>query len=124
MKDRTSDIIISGHNLELTEAIKSVAREKALKLFEHEGHIIRFRLELEYTPNVSKEREFIAKGHIEIRGKPLISSAETEDLYKSIDQLMVKLDRMLRRRSRLFRIKRRHPHNVEIPAEIPKVKTA
>lgn len=124
MKDRTNDIIISGQNLELTEAIKSVAREKALKLFEHEGHIIRFRLELEYTPNVSKEREFIAKGHIEIRGKPLVSTAETDDLYKSIDQLMEKLIRMLRRRSRLFRIKRRHTHDVDIPAQIPKVQTA
>ena len=124
MKDRTNDIIISGHNLELTTAIKSIAREKVMKLFEHEAHIIRTRLELGYAPTTSSQHQFIAKGHIEIRGKTLFSSAESEDLYKSIDLLVEKLDRMLRQRARVFRFKRRHLHEVDIPSNLPKVQTA
>ncbi len=124
MKDRTNDIIISGHNLELTPAIKSLAYEKALKLFEHEAHIIRIRMELGYAPTTANQHKFVAKGHIDIRGKPLFSTAGSEDLYKSIDLLVEKLDRMLRQRARIFRFKRRHLHDVDIPSSIPKVQPA
>jgi len=124
MNDRKNDIIISGHNLDLTDALKSAVIEKMSKLFEHETHIIRMRVELGFTPNVSKEDEFIAKGHIEIKGKPLIVVEESDDLYKSIDLLVDKLDRKLRRRSRLRVLKRKHPHHVDVPADIPKAQYA
>jgi putative sigma-54 modulation protein len=35
-----------------------------------------------------------------------------------------KLDRMLRRKHRLNKVKRKDTHNVEIPADIPKVASA
>ena len=59
------DIIITGLNMELTEAIKNMVREKAEKLFDHDDHIIRMRVELEYDPHQSThQREFIAKGQL------------------------------------------------------------
>jgi putative sigma-54 modulation protein len=122
MKDRTNDIIISGHNLDLTAALKRMVIEKVSKLFEHENHIIRIRVEL--SQDQGTKPSFHAKGLIEIRGKDLIADAESEDLYKSIDLLENKLDRMLRRRSRLRVKKRKQTHGVEIPADIPKAKSA
>lgn len=122
MKDRTNDIIISGHNLNLTPALKRMVIEKVSKLFEHENHIIRIRVELSTDQTV--ESSFHAKGMIEIKGKPLIADAASEDLYKSIDLLENKLDRMLRRRSRLRVLKRKQTHGVEIPADIPKAQSA
>ncbi|MCD8483376.1 MAG: ribosome-associated translation inhibitor RaiA [Verrucomicrobia bacterium] len=124
MNNRVNDVIISGHNLELTAAIKSIVQEKVAKLFEHEGHIIRLRVEVAYSLNTTREKEFAAKGHIEIKGPPMIATVESEDLYKSIDLLVEKLDRMLRRRSRLRVLKRKHKHEVDIPAMIPKLQTA
>ena len=116
-----NNLIISGVHLELTDALKAKVREKAEKLFTHEGHIIRIRVELEYnTHQHTKQNEFIAKGHIEIDGPPMVASVASNDLYESIDQLTLKLDRMLRRRSRLKRVKRKHPHCIDIPSEIPK----
>ena len=113
------DVIISGHNMELTEAIKNMVHEKAEKLFEHEDHIIRMRVELEYdTHNSSHKKEFIAKGQLEVRGNDHFASAA--DLYKSIDDMVNKLDRMLRRRSRMQKVKRKDTHTIDIPAEIPK----
>ena len=47
-------------------------------------------------------------------------SVATEDLYKSIDLMVQKLDRMLRRRSRLQRVKRKDTHLIDLPASIPK----
>lgn len=124
MNDRVNDIIISGNNLELTEALKAMVNEKVSKLFDHENHIIRIRVELGAEQVAHNRKEFQAKGLIEIKGKDLVANVSSEDLYKAIDLLESKLDRMLRRRSRLRVLKRKQPHDVEIPAAIPKVRTA
>ncbi|MGJ8651876.1 MAG: ribosome hibernation-promoting factor, HPF/YfiA family [Opitutaceae bacterium] len=115
------DVIISGLNLDLTDAMKDMVHDKAEKLFEHDDHIIRMRVELEYDPHqASHQKEFIAKGQLEVRGNDHFASDASEDMYKSIDGMIQKLDRMLRRRHRLAKVKRKHTHDVEIPANIPK----
>lgn len=123
MKDRTNDIIISGPNIDLTAALKRMVIEKISKLFEHENHIIRIRVELS-VGQANHAKEYLAKGYIEIKGKDLVANVSSDDLYKSIDLLEAKLDRMLRRRSRLRVLKRKQPHDVEIPAAIPKAQGA
>jgi putative sigma-54 modulation protein len=40
-------------------------------------------------------------------------------MHKAVDMLIDKLNRMLRRRARLFKVKRKHPHPVEIDAMLP-----
>lgn len=115
------DIIISGLNMELTDSIKEIVHEKVEKLFEHDDHIIRMRVELEYDSHKkTHEKEFIAKGHLEVRGKDHVAHSETNNLYKSIDEMIQKLDRMIRRRSRLQKVKRKDVHDIDIPIEIPK----
>jgi putative sigma-54 modulation protein len=121
--DRSNDIIISGSHLDLTEALKQVVLEKTNKLFEHENQIIRIRIELSVI-HANHTKAFTAKGLIEIRGRDLVATVTSDDLYKSIDLLQQKLDRMLRRRSRLRILKRKSTHEVDIPALLPKVRTA
>ncbi|MGF1531278.1 MAG: ribosome hibernation-promoting factor, HPF/YfiA family [Puniceicoccaceae bacterium] len=118
------DVIISGHNLELTEALKQAVYQKVEKLFAHEERIIRLRVELEYSKNVTGQQEFLAKGHIEISGPLLILTVASHDLYASIDQMADKLDRKLRRRARLSRVKRKNLHSIDLPAELPKAYVA
>lgn len=118
------DVIVTGRHIELTEAMKTIVHEKVEKLFAHEERIIRLRVELEYNKNVSNQDEYIAKGHIEINGPPLILKVESDDLYKSIDEMVTKLDRKLRRRARLHKVKRKKLHGVDIPAELPKTQVA
>lgn len=113
------EVIISGAHMELTEALKGIVNDKVERLFRHEETIIRVRVELGVSHRKGAD-EFTAKGHIEINGPDLHVSETTEDLYKSIDQMVDKLDRMLRQRSRQVRTKRKHPHEIELPAEIPK----
>ena len=121
MKQNTK-IIMAGNNLELTESIKTIIREKSEKLFDHNDHIVRMRVEVEYDPHQSShQKEYLAKGHLEVRGNDHNVTAASNDLYKSIDQMVHKLDRMMRRRSRLERTKRKNPHAIDIPAYIPKV---
>ncbi len=116
-----NDIIISGQNLELTEALKNSVTEKMQKLFTHDERIIRLRVELAYKPNKSRHNEFSAKGHIEIQGPDMVVSVESDDMYKSIDELLVKLARKIRRRHRLERVKRNKVHDVDIDAALPKI---
>ncbi len=121
---KENDVIISGVHMDLTEALKNNVRAKAEKLFRHEDKIMRIRVELEHHSNSTSADEFIAKGHIEINNKPMIISISSDDLYKSIDELMEKLDRKLRRRSRLERVKRKDVHEVDIGEGLPKVSMA
>lgn len=114
------DVIISGSHMDLTEALKATVIEKVDKLFRHEGTIIRIRVELGCTHKKGAE-EFTAKGHIEIGGPDLHVTETTDNLYKSIDQMVDKLDRLLRQRSRKMISKRHHPHDIEIPAKLPKI---
>ncbi|MGJ3243710.1 MAG: ribosome hibernation-promoting factor, HPF/YfiA family [Opitutales bacterium] len=115
------DVIISGHHLDLTDSIKHMVHEKVEKLFAHEEHIVRLRVELEYDKHQgTHQNEFSARGHIEMRGKDIVIKESGNDLYKCIDDLVVKLDRGLRRRSRLARVKRKQSKPLDIPASIPK----
>ena len=119
-----NELIISGNHLELTTRMKETVETKMAKLFNHEERIQRIRVELgvdDITPN---QKEYWVKGHIEINGKPLIVKEKGEHLYTALDEAVVKLDRMLRRRSRLRIAKRKHPRALDIPSEIPKVQTA
>ncbi len=123
MNNRQNDVIISGINIELTDTMKSIVREKVARLFLHEDNIIRIRVDLE-DDQTHPERRFIAKGMIEIRGPRMVTTATSDDVFKSIDIMTDRLDRMLRRRSRLMRVKRKQPRAVDIPAQLPKVAMA
>jgi putative sigma-54 modulation protein len=121
MKDRKNDVIVSGNNVELTGALREAVYSKLSRLFEHEGSIIRIRVELTFDPTRSQQEQQIVRALIEIRGNDMVVSEASDDMYKSLDILIDKLDRKLRRRSRLERVKRKQTHDVDIPANLPKV---
>ena len=108
-------INITGINLELTEALKNYVNEKAAKLFEHNDRIIRANFDLEYIPTKAPEQSLIA-------GPNIVLSVTSADLYKSIDELMDKLIRQIRRAHRLEKEKRNHPQDIDIGDDIPKTK--
>jgi len=111
-----NNLILSGLHLSLTEGHKDVVSTKMEKIFKHEEKIIRARIELERsTRSSSHENEFIAKGHLELKGTTITISSESDNIYKSIDDLIEKLDRGLRRRSRLKKVKRKQSSLQELP---------
>jgi putative sigma-54 modulation protein len=115
-----NDLIVSGIHLDLTPSLKTFVREKAERLFRHEERIIRMRVELECDRNPAVGVQFKAKGHITIQGPDMNASVQADECHKAISMLVDKLDRMLQRRHQLHRVKRNHPHAVELNAEIPK----
>ncbi|MBR6389428.1 MAG: ribosome-associated translation inhibitor RaiA [Opitutales bacterium] len=119
-----NEIIISGQNLELTDALKQEVYSKMEKLFKHQEKIIRLRIDLEYSPNRNHEDEFIAKGRIEIEGPDMVISIASGDMYKSISELADKLDRKIRRARRLVKVKTKQVKNVDISNNIPNAEKA
>ena len=115
-----AEIIVSGIHFDLTPSLKFFVREKAERLFRHEERIVRVRVELEFDPKEEVGARFKAKGHIAIHGPDMNAVVSSDECHKAISLVVDKLDRMLRRRSRYFKVKRKHPHAVEYDVELPK----
>jgi putative sigma-54 modulation protein len=117
---RRRELIVSGIHLELTPSLKTFVAEKADRLFRHEEHIVRMRVELECDPKETVATRFKAKGHIALHGQGMNAAVESNECHKAISLLVDKLDRMLRRRSRWHKVRRKQPHAIELDAFIPK----
>jgi|GEM_PF-133629 len=114
------ELIVSGIHLELTPSLKAFVREKAERLFRHEERIVRIRVELECDPKEAVGTRFKAKGHIAIHGPDMNASVESDECHKAVSMVIDKLDRMLARRHQLQRVKRNHPHSVDLTDALPK----
>jgi putative sigma-54 modulation protein len=115
----TNDLIVSGIHLELTPSLKTFVQEKAQRLFRHEERIVRVRIELESDSKQAVGARFIAKGHIEIHGPDMNASVATDEMHKAVSLLIDKLNRMLRRRARLFKVKRHHRRGAQFAGMLP-----
>lgn len=83
---------ISGHHLDITDAIKQHAEEKLSKIKHHFDHLININMILEVEKDVQK-----AEASIHISGADLFAKAESEDMYVSIDRMVNKLDAQVRK---------------------------
>ena len=81
---------ISGHHVELTEALKDYVNDKFQRLERHFDQISNANVILQ----VEKLRQ-IAEATVNISGGELHAKAETEDMYAAIDALVDKLDRQI-----------------------------
>lgn len=83
-------INISGHHVEVTEAMQSHVEDKMSKLTRHFDNITNGQV----TLTVVKERQ-TAEATIHITGHDLHAKAENENMYTAIDQMVEKLDRQV-----------------------------
>ena len=81
---------ISGHHIELTDALRSYVTEKLQKLERHYDHITNAHVIL----SVEKLQQR-AEATIHISGRDLFADADSENLYAAIDMLADKLDRQI-----------------------------
>ncbi len=94
-------LILKGVHLWLTTAMKRAIAQKAERLFRHEPRILRLRIDVGCNRSRSGNW-FTAKGRLEMAGPDLTAAVTCDDGYTSINLLMGKLDRMLRRRTTIF----------------------
>ena len=103
--ENRTKLILRGIHIGLTNAMKTALENKAERLFRHEPDILRLRVDVERDLR-GRTRVFRARGRIEIAGPDLTAAVTTEDAYTSINLLIDKLDRMLRKRMTVVKRRR------------------
>ena len=83
---------ISGHQLDVTDALRDYIGEKLSRLERHFDKITNVQIILE----VEKLKQKI-EATLHIAGGEVVANAEHEDMYASIDALTDKLDRQLKK---------------------------
>ncbi len=83
-------INLSGHHVEITEALRENVNTKMAKLSRHFDHINKVHIVL----TVEKANQ-IAEASIHVSGTDIHAKAENADMYASIDNLVGKLDRQI-----------------------------
>ncbi|MBF6057234.1 MULTISPECIES: ribosome hibernation-promoting factor, HPF/YfiA family [Thiomicrorhabdus] len=83
-------INITGHHIDITDALRSYVSEKMEKLERHFDHVTNVHVIL----TVSKQNQK-AEANVHVSGADLFAQHETEDMYASIDGLVDKLDRQI-----------------------------
>ncbi|MEZ5530300.1 MAG: ribosome-associated translation inhibitor RaiA [Porticoccaceae bacterium] len=81
---------ISGHHLEITDAIKDYVTSKLSKLERHHDRITSTNVILSVDKLIQK-----AEATVHVSGGEFFANSEGEDLYAAIDILADKLDRQL-----------------------------
>ena len=81
---------ISGHHIDVTDALRSYVEEKLQKLERHYDHITNAHVVLTIEKLQQK-----AEATIHISGAELFADANCDDMYAAIDKLTDKLDRQI-----------------------------
>lgn len=83
-------IDISGHNIEITQALRHYVNSKFERIDRHFDHHLETRVILAVDKLDQK-----AEATVAVAGKTLFAEAVSEDMYASIDALADKLDRIV-----------------------------
>ncbi len=118
--DFANKLILQGVHIELTAALQNVMREKFSVLLRHNEWIVRLHVRLVQDQTRGQKHLYSATGQIEMRGPDIVATVKGDDAYAVLDGLVEKLDEQLRERHERKLYERKHPHDVEISAEIPK----
>lgn len=88
-------IEITAKNFDLTEGLKAHINDKFSTLDRHAHNIISAGFVMEVDHPKHDDKQYVAEGHIKVKGETINAKASSEDMYQSIDQMMHKLDKQI-----------------------------
>lgn len=93
------DLIVSGRNVAVTDAMRENARQRAEKLQRFSPHLTRVTI----TLAIEGDRHMAeAVGVVRTKGEA-VAKADSADMYASIDQAVTRLERQLQKMEARFR---------------------
>jgi len=111
---------VKGRNLEVSEQIRQYAEEKMGKLDRLVSDPTRVELELAVEKNRSIAENHVAEATVWTKGPTLRARESSSDMKASIDQLVGKLERQVKRYREKRRVApRRHARDGGVPMEQP-----
>ncbi len=81
---------ITGHHVDMTDALRSYVSEKLQRIARHDGQITNVHVILSVDKLEQK-----AEANVHTAGADLYADAVAEDMYAAIDALVDKLDRQV-----------------------------
>ncbi|MCB1691945.1 MAG: ribosome-associated translation inhibitor RaiA [Pseudomonadales bacterium] len=97
-------INVSGHHVDVTDALRTYVESKLDKLERHSDRINH----LDVILSVEKQRQK-AESTVRLAGGELYADAESDDLYAAIDMLADKLDRQLIKQKEKIKSRKHRP---------------
>lgn len=83
-------INITGHHIDVTDALRTYVSEKLEKIERHFDHVTNVHVILTVEKQSQK-----AEATVHVSGADLFAQHDSEDMYASIDGLVDKLDRQI-----------------------------
>jgi putative sigma-54 modulation protein len=108
---------VKGKNVEVTDSIRQYAQEKLAKLERQLADPTRVELELAVERNPSISQNHVAEATVWTKGPILRAREASVDHKASIDQLVDKLERQVKRYRARRRPRRGQPADAAIPAD-------
>ena len=89
------NLIISGHHVELTPALRSYVQDKLASIARHFDHSIDVKVLLSIETPKGKSGQQKAECNIRMKGQDLFAHSQNANMYTAIDELISKLDRLV-----------------------------
>ena len=91
------NILITGHHIDLTPAIREYVETKLEKVISHFDQVIDVAVILGVEAPAEKDKRQRAEANMRIKGDVLHAECYAENLYAAIDMMMDKLDRQVQK---------------------------
>lgn len=99
-------LILSTHNVTLTDAIEKHVIAKIDKLDRLNSRILHARVTLEHDHMRVPERQFSCSMRLSVRGPDLFAEDRESDLYTAIDLVLKKLEQQVRKRQSKYKARK------------------
>ena len=99
-------LILSTHNVTLTEAIEKHVLAKLDKLDRIISRVLHTRVTLEHDHMRVPERQFSCSMRLTISGPDLFAEDRESDLYAAIDLVVKKLEQQIRKRHNKYKARK------------------
>lgn len=89
--------VVTGRNIEITDAIKEYTKEKFAKIINHFDQIQLIEVTLSVVKNPSVAEKHVAEVICKLPSGNIVSEETAESMYASIDLLVDKLNRQIKK---------------------------
>ena len=104
-------IELTGHHIEITDSLRAYVTEKMAKLERHFDKVSNTHVILRVEKDDQK-----AEATVHMSGNDIFAEAHESDMYASIDSLVDKLDRQVKKHKEKLKNHLHHKH-VEVPQD-------
>lgn len=89
------NIIISGHHVEVTPALRSYVEDKLASIGRHFAQSLDVRVLLSVESSKDKSSQHKVECNIRMKGQDIMAQNQSSSMYAAIDGLIDKLDRQV-----------------------------